>query len=318
MMSRFSLSLVAVLLLSTTFCRAAGAEAPAATDTNRAGAAAAASRWVWFPMGHPGCGSEHRSREGSSANIKNAAWNTNVLRPIPPEGPARCGYRLYVDVVHVQPAEWTGPYAVDGVPLGSRLSPFSDLYEYYECTPSEQYSGFVWCNQKKRMRGRGGEFLASSTIMLSSEGMVRYVNRAIAPFYWTTADLNRELARLSLRFGHRPRRLSLSPRPLVSQAVIAVWGDLLLEPLDPPSMAQLAATGHLKRGILVDFLGNFSRSARIGLPVYRFSTGTGAVFVGSFERGGRGYYRLFAIDASALPYPGAIWETEPEENHLTD
>jgi len=60
-----------------------------------------------------------------------------------------------------------------------------------------------------------------------------------------------------------------------------------------------------KKGLLVDFLGNFTRSAKEGLPVYRISGGAGFLWATAFEVGGRGALRFAAVDASALPSASA-------------
>ena len=51
---------------------------------------------------------------------------------------------------------------------------------------------------------------------------------------------------------------------------------------------------------MIDFIGNFSRSAQEGLPVYRLSGGAGFVWVASYDQKGRGILRFAAIDASVM------------------
>jgi TPR repeat protein len=53
-----------------------------------------------------------------------------------------------------------------------------------------------------------------------------------------------------------------------------------------------------KKGLLIDFLGNFVRSAKEGLPIYRIENGPGFVWRASFDLNGRGSFRFAAIDAS--------------------
>jgi hypothetical protein len=82
--------------------------------------------------------------------------------------------------------------------------------------------------------------------------------------------------------------------------MIAIWGKVALEPLDATGTSELAAGRSPRKGILVDFLGNLSESARRGLDVYRVTGGPGFVWAGSFNSNGRGTLRFFAIDPSAL------------------
>jgi hypothetical protein len=54
---------------------------------------------------------------------------------------------------------------------------------------------------------------------------------------------------------------------------------------------------------LIDFLGNFVRSAKEGLPIYRIGGGAGFVWAGNFDQKGRGTLRFAAVDASAFTLP---------------
>jgi len=56
---------------------------------------------------------------------------------------------------------------------------------------------------------------------------------------------------------------------------------------------------------LVDFIGNFARSAKEGLPIYRISGGAGFLWVASFDPIGRGILRFAALDPSA-PLPSSL------------
>ncbi len=59
----------------------------------------------------------------------------------------------------------------------------------------------------------------------------------------------------------------------------------------------------LKKGLLIDFLGNFARSAKAGLPIYRIDGGPGFVWAASFHQTGRGIFRVAAVDASRFLAP---------------
>ena len=58
----------------------------------------------------------------------------------------------------------------------------------------------------------------------------------------------------------------------------------------------------LKKGIAVDFIGNFTQSARRGLPIYRLAGGAGFVWVASYNQSGRGTLRFSAVDASTYSF----------------
>jgi hypothetical protein len=86
----------------------------------------------------------------------------------------------------------------------------------------------------------------------------------------------------------------------ISNAVLAAWGGIELEALDNHSLKSLAEGTSPKKGLLIDFIGNLTRSAQEGLPVYRIAGGAGFVWVASFDHKGRGVLRFAAVDASAL------------------
>jgi hypothetical protein len=83
--------------------------------------------------------------------------------------------------------------------------------------------------------------------------------------------------------------------------ILASWGKVELEPLDNDSIKALAKGRRPNtKGYFIDFIGNFARSAKEGLPVYRLSGGAGLVWVASYGRKGRGTLRFLAVDASAI------------------
>jgi len=96
-------------------------------------------------------------------------------------------------------------------------------------------------------------------------------------------------------------------RPGVPNGILASWGKVELEPLDNDDIKALAEGRRpIKKGYLIDFIGNFARSAKQGLPVYRLSGGAGFVWVASYGQKGRGTLRFLAVDASAIsPQPVA-------------
>jgi hypothetical protein len=85
-----------------------------------------------------------------------------------------------------------------------------------------------------------------------------------------------------------------------SDAVLAVWGKVELEPLDDDSVRTLAQGRSPRKGLLIDFISDFTRSAQEGVPIYRIIGGAGFVWAASFDQRGRGSLRFAAVDASAL------------------
>jgi hypothetical protein len=85
--------------------------------------------------------------------------------------------------------------------------------------------------------------------------------------------------------------------------VIAVWGKITLEPLDQESIKTLAEGKNPRKGFLIDYLRDFTRSAKQGLPIYRIDGGPGFIWAASFDRKGRGTLRLAAVDVSGFAPP---------------
>jgi hypothetical protein len=66
---------------------------------------------------------------------------------------------------------------------------------------------------------------------------------------------------------------------------------------------------------LIDFVGNFSRSAKEGLPIYRITGGSGLLWVASYDQIGRGTLRYAVIDPSGIhpaPLPSEARSSDPQ------
>jgi hypothetical protein len=109
-------------------------------------------------------------------------------------------------------------------------------------------------------------------------------------------------------------------RPGIHNAVLAAWGGIELDALDDRSLKSLAEGASPKKGLLIDFIGNLTRSAQEGLPVYRIAGGAGFVWVAGFDHKGRGALRFAAVDASTLqPGPLAVGRSSasPKDQQLS-
>jgi hypothetical protein len=196
-------------------------------------------------------------------------------------------------------------YAVDGLNLGSKVNFESSIYRQYQCNPSEQFDGFTWCARKVPESTRRGAFLSSYSILHSSDGTVSYVNRFLEPAWFSGNEANEDIARLAKKYGAQPNVMAM-PQIDGVQGLMASWGAVTLLPLDANNVAQLAQGRDIRAGLMVDFLGNFRRSAQLGLPIYRLAGGPGFVWAANWDQGGRGTLRFFAVDASTLTGPVAV------------
>jgi tetratricopeptide (TPR) repeat protein len=191
---------------------------------------------------------------------------------------------------------------LDGLRLGGRVSPQSNEYQKYQCTPSDQFEGVTWCNkQRLDEKEPRGPYRSSYSNAHSREGTIYYLSRSQEPAFFNAGEVDTDIENLSGKFGEQPRRV----RPHVrlgpnTDGIIAIWGKVTLEPLDAAGISELQAGRSPRKGILVDFIGSPSESARRGLEVYRVSGGPGFVWSASFNSKGLGTMRFFAIDPSAL------------------
>ena len=98
--------------------------------------------------------------------------------------------------------------------------------------------------------------------------------------------------------------------------LIATWGKVVLEPVDGNNQKILAAGKNPKIGVLIDFVGDYGRSTKNDLPVYRVSGGAGFIWAASWDSNGRGTLRMLAVNPSELPTPANLNPpNQVEANH---
>jgi len=209
-------------------------------------------------------------------------------------------------LVHNDPTTSQVPtYVVEGIALGSKVKADSSAYREYKCGPSDQFEGFTWCQRSRRDSERRRSFEATYSILHSKDGTVVYANRTQQPALLDAIKADRDIQNYSRKLGGPPKITKMPRQSGLSDAIVATWGKIELEPLDSESVRSLAEGKSPKKGLLIDFLGNFTRSAHEGLPIYRIVGGAGFLWAGSFDQKGRGTLRFTTIDASALQ-PGPL------------
>jgi hypothetical protein len=189
-------------------------------------------------------------------------------------------------------------YTVAGLPLGSRVQFDSADYREYKCSPSEQFSGYTWCQKTRQEKDRRGSLNVTYSLLHSQDGTAFYVNRFQEPAFFGSNEADAAIRQYSSKIGEKAEIKRLPRRKGFPEGTLATWGKIALEPLDSDSINILAGGKSPKVGYLVDFVGNFARSAKEGLPIYRVSGGAGFLWVASFDQRGRGTLRLTAIDPS--------------------
>ena len=202
-------------------------------------------------------------------------------------------------------------YTVDGLQLGNNVVMGSAAYREYACAPSEQFAGFTWCQRRRNENSPRGAYASSNTILHSPEGTAYYINRYLEPAFFSGNEANEDVSRLSVKFG-APTILPIASRSdVATNGMIAYWGAVSLTQLEPELRRELAVGHDIKAGLLIDHIGNFQRSAQLGLPIYRLGGGSGFVWAASWGNDGRGTLRFLAIDASRLPRTAMLASETP-------
>jgi hypothetical protein len=153
----------------------------------------------------------------------------------------------------------------------------------------------------RRQRVPGSRVIYS--LLNSGDGSILYINRSQEPAVSNPKKAEDEIKQYSRMMDESPRVMKMPRRNGVPDGRIVVWGKVTLELLDQESIKTLADRKVLKKGLLIDFLGNLARSAKAGLPIYRIDGGPGFVWAASFDGKGHGVVRLAAVDLSRFVGP---------------
>jgi hypothetical protein len=194
-------------------------------------------------------------------------------------------------------------YAVDGLTVGTQLNFGSASYREYKCNPSDQFDGLTWCQKKRTDKERRGSYIAGYSLLHSKDGNISYINRSQEPAFFNPSEAELNIEQYSRKFGESARIMKMPHRSGLPDGVIAVWGEIRLEPLDQESIKTLADGKNPRKGFLIDYLRDFTRSAKQGLPIYRIDGGPGFIWAASFDQKGRGTLRLAAVDVSGFAPP---------------
>jgi len=207
----------------------------------------------------------------------------------------------FLEILQTTPAA-TSPYVVDGLALGDQVKFGTKPYQRYQCSPSDEFSGFVLCNEEHKTPA-GDQYpdqeVTRSHSVLQSQDGAAYVNSYFEPAFFGPNGIQNEIDRISSKFGRQARIIQMPQRDGLPNAVIAIWGAIQLEPLRPEEVS-VVASGGSHPGILISFLGDLRRSAKEGVPVYRMAGGAGFLWAATFDQNGKGVLRYLAIDASKI------------------
>src|SRR5215467_14496016 len=191
-------------------------------------------------------------------------------------------------------------YAVDALAVGTQLNFDSASYREYKCSPSDQFDGLTWCQKTRSDKERRRSYIAAYSLLHSRDGNILYINRTQEPAFLNPKEVEVNIQRYSRKIGESPRIMKMPHRGSLPDGLIAVWGKITLEPLDQESIKTLADGKNPRKGFLIDYLRDFTRSAKQGLPIYRIDGGPGFIWAASFDQKERGTLRLAAVELSGF------------------
>jgi hypothetical protein len=198
-------------------------------------------------------------------------------------------------------ASYNHDFVVDGLAVGAAVHPDSPTYKAYKCKSSDQFVGYTWCAIKHPMTGKFGPYDSWMTILHSDANIAIFILQDVIPAYFAPGDVDREIQRLSQRFGQTATVLNGDARADAPHSVIATWGDVTLTPLDESTMDELRRGETITAGLVIDFLADSRKSAREGLPVFHIGGGAGYIWAAEYDDNGKGRLRITAVNPSLLP-----------------
>jgi hypothetical protein len=133
------------------------------------------------------------------------------------------------------------PYRVDGLALGNQVRFGQQAYQRYQCGPSDEFPGFISCNEEHTTRGN--EVKRSHSILQSQDGTAYYVNSYFDPAFFDPKDIQSEINRMASEFGRAARIIQMPKREGLPNAVMAIWGAIQLELLKPDEISVVASGG---------------------------------------------------------------------------
>src|SRR5262249_57085056 len=121
-----------------------------------------------------------------------------------------------------------------------------------------------------------GKLKRDSQGVHARDGVAVYINRYHEPGNFGASAADDGIQRYSHKIGESPRITKMPYRAGFPNGTLASWGKVELETLDNDSIKTLAEGRHPNtKGYFIDFIGNFARSAKEALPVYRLTVAAG-------------------------------------------
>jgi hypothetical protein len=272
----------------------------------------ALTEWSKLPQSEVACVDQNLRQQGSNLPAE-------IQQGITPSDPRIAGFRSacrnWVAQLPTPPTQINyqpSVYVVDGLALGGKVNFDSEVYQSYNCVPSEQFAGFTWCQRKRDERVARGKFTSSYSILHSRNGTALYINRYLEPAWFKAKEANDDINVRSKKYGAPSRFIPMPQHSNVPNGMIVTWGNVVLQQLDSTNASLLAAGRSVYVGFMIDHIGNYERSAQLGLPIYRLVGGAGYVWAASWNQAGVGTLRFLTIDPSAIAAEMPVVSTRVE------
>ena len=204
---------------------------------------------------------------------------------------------------------YVGQYVVDGYVLGDLVDFNGPNYRSYDCKPSDEFEDAIQCERLRQRTSPRGPVNVSATLVHARNGVALYAMVNAAPVMLDTSMVQNEIKALSHAISAAPVSVIRFPQDTdtwvgpgrsVPTSVIAIWGEAKLQEINGTTLNSIAAGENAHLGILVDFLGDPSLSAKQSFPVYRLVGGPGYIYSASFDASGKGHRHYVAVNASEL------------------
>src|SRR5215467_6486187 len=89
-------------------------------------------------------------------------------------------------------------YLVDGLSLGGHVESGNLAHQEYQCTPSDKFSGLIWCHEEHTTPdNRVMRVMRSHSILQSQDGTAYYIDSYFQPAFFDPNNIQNEIDRMS-------------------------------------------------------------------------------------------------------------------------
>lgn len=205
-------------------------------------------------------------------------------------------YRQHLDEMAAE----SQPYEVEGQALGARIDLTRPEHDDFRCSPSRLFPSFVWCQKRRETTSGRDKGYVGHSLLQGKDGNAYYMFKTESPPAFGASNIDQELASYKKRYGSKFERLDMPATSGYQRALIAKWGDLTLQPLSALERDAIAAGDNSTGTFLIDFIDDWPRSVKLGLPIYKVTKGAGFVWNVHLTEKGRLTSNVRMVNATSL------------------